>query len=96
MHQAFTPPTNAQRSHRIHDALIAHTAAQVVEGTPVETLHTLSEADKAQDLLSDLMHWCEAHEVDFDDLLNLSDLAYRRELEGPGPLPLPDPLIHHI
>lgn len=71
-------PTNTQRASRIVACLKAHEDAEVAEGNHPEQI---TDADRAQDMLTDLMHWCDQNEIDFDDLLNLSDMAYRSEIE---------------
>lgn len=78
--------TNHDRALRIIPVLEAHAAAQ---GASVPE----DKAFAVQDLLNDLMHYCDDHGLDFEDCLNLADLTYQTEVEGPGPLPLPDPLI---
>jgi hypothetical protein len=83
-----THPTNAQRAERIVALMAPY--AQAAGLTPEDAQ---DESACALDLLTDLMHFCEQRGHDFDDLLNLADLAYRAEQEGPGPLPLPEPLL---
>lgn len=78
--------TNHDRALRIIPVLEAHALAQ---GASVPE----DKAEAVQDLLTDLMHFCEVKGLDLDDCLNLADLTYQTEMEGPGPLPLPDPLI---
>lgn len=86
-------PTTEQRANRIPPVLDAHAEAQRAELPPDTPMADVDTAAQVQDLLSDLVHFCDQQGLDFDDLLHLSDLAYRQELEGPSPLPLPDPLI---
>lgn len=73
------PITNKQRSQRIAAVLATYAESQKAEtNAPL----AVTEADLAQDLLTDLMHFCDAHELDFDDLLNLGHMAYQEEAEG--------------
>jgi len=74
--------TNTQRVQRIVAALAAHEAAQAAEGEKIEEI---TEGDRAQDLLTDFMHFCDDRELDFDDLLRLADLGYRSEIDQPPP-----------
>lgn len=78
--------SNLDRAARILPVLEAHAIAQFQPRTD-------DLADAVQDVLTDLMHFCEVHHLDFDDLLHLSDMAFRAEMEGPSPLPLPIPLL---
>lgn len=81
-----TTITNTDRAARIDAVLAAHAVAQN-DHTPED------KAEAVQDLLTDLMHYCDTNGIDLDDCLNLADMTYQTEQEGPGPLPLPDPLI---
>lgn len=77
------PTTNAQRVERIVAALAAHAAPQIEEGVERKEI---TEADRAQDLLTDLMHFCDARGMDFDELLYSADRVYRTEATSPNPL----------
>lgn len=73
------PITNEQRAQRIAAVLATYAESQKDEtNAPL----AVTEADLAQDLLTDLMHFCDAHGLDFDDLLNLGHMAYLEEAEG--------------
>ena len=86
MSTAYHSLTSSDRAARIEAVLAAHAFAQG-EDIPAD------RAEAVQDLLTDLMHYCEVKGIDLDDSLNLADLTYQTEMEGPGPLPLPEPLI---
>ncbi len=77
--------SNRDRAARIMPLLEAHAVAQF-QPLPDDL------SDACQDVLTDLMHFCEARCLDFDDILRLATLAYRKETDGPSPLPLPVPL----
>ena len=45
--------------------------------------HAQKLPDHVSDLLADLMHYCAAHKIDFDDQLRLCRLHFKAETEEP-------------
>lgn len=62
---------NEQRSQRAHEAILTYDDVDTDE----------DPATVLTDLLSDLMHWCNRHDVDFDDVLRRSKDHYWAETQ---------------
>ena len=67
----YPPDPDGQNDNRSNWAEVALMEFMVVTGTDAETA--------VRDLLSDLKHWCDRHEVVFDQELEIGMEYYREE-----------------